>query len=272
MIDDLGVKLFELPDRKSPEFKNAKILTAADSPYDVLKTDSVLLCNTISGEVIINFPEIFPVTETSRGSRGRQLTVARNSFLNYAEIIPNAANLLRGTAIPLVLANKGDCVTFIANASGNWDVLHRSTAVLGTIRGVAGATQDLSLDLTKLAAFTIDSGNIAKAYGDSDDDSITINNNELVGVGGDLYNVTARVDVSSYANNQEICIIVYVGGVATPLRDVRVTHQSFDTILAITGLVQVPNEGDKIELYIAGSTSATATFEFVGMAATRFSK
>jgi len=90
-----------------------KALTSADSPYTVLKLQTVLLCDTTAGSITLNLP-------TAVGLTGKPYVIKKTVLANVLTIDPNGAETIGGYATMLVKEIKQ--ITIMSDGS-NWLVI-----------------------------------------------------------------------------------------------------------------------------------------------------
>jgi len=90
-----------------------KALTSADSPYTVLKLQTVLLCNTTTGSITLNLP-------TAVGMTGKPYVIKKTVLANVLTIDPSGAETIGGYATMLIKEIKQ--ITIMSDGS-NWLVL-----------------------------------------------------------------------------------------------------------------------------------------------------
>lgn len=94
------------------ETVHVKVVTAADSPYDVAADDHFLLCNTANGSITLNLPAI--------DSSAPRLLVIKRDGANGVTMDPDGTEQIEG-ASSRSLGTDGDS-EIIAPANGEWKV------------------------------------------------------------------------------------------------------------------------------------------------------
>lgn len=87
--------------------------------YDVLSTDYILSVDTLTSAATINLPEISSVGD------GHMVVIkdkSNNSYTNTITVVPNGSNTVDESS-SFVIQSDGASYVFVANASGDWELI-----------------------------------------------------------------------------------------------------------------------------------------------------
>ena len=236
-----------------------KITNITGPTFTIPKTDYMIFVDTTIQDITITLPVIVAgVVDDGRMFRVQKVF----DITNKLTITPQAPSVINSETTNTVMGLRNDSISYIASG-GDWFINDRDTDAFGAIELVTpGATQSLTGAFTKLAIFDTDRFTTPGiCIADQTNDVIIIDNIESLSLGGDGYNLSFRVEVSSFSNNQEISIEIFVNGAPTNIQDVRSVSVGFNTVIEASGIFQITGAPQNVEVRIAASTSALATFE-----------